>query len=85
MEGVICSRRAMIYIPGDEVFITGVYEVMHMGHRPPHQAWLFAGEKFPYCQQCGSNVLFKFIRRASEPTCSHINADQDFAGRVADD
>ena len=81
---MICSRRALINIPGDHVCITGAYEVLHRGHRLPHEVWLRADEKFPRCQQCGSNVLFKFVRRASEPTCDHISADQDFLGRVAD-
>jgi hypothetical protein len=77
-------RRAMIYIPGNYVCITGAYEVVHSKHRPPHQVWLFANEKFPRCRQCSGNVLFKFVGRASEPTCDHISADQDLVARVAD-
>jgi hypothetical protein len=73
----------MIYIPGEHVCITGAYEVMHLGHRPPHEAWLWADEKFPRCRRCNGNVIFRFVRRASEPTCDHISADQDFSGWVS--
>jgi hypothetical protein len=72
----------MIYIPGNHVCITGAYEVLHSGHRPPHQVWLCVNEKFPRCRQCSSNVQFKFVRRASERTYEHISADQDFVGEV---
>lgn len=73
----------MLYSPGQHVCITGVYEVMHFGHRPPHDVWLWAEEKFPYCRRCGGNLIFKFIRRAMEPTCDHISADKDFASDVS--
>lgn len=82
--GVICSCHSMIYIPGDCVCITGAYEALHSGHRPPHQVWLRAEEKFPHCRHCGSNVLFKFACRATEPTCDHISADQDFVDLIAE-
>ena len=75
---MLCSR-AMLYMPGDSVFITGAYEALHSGHRPPHQIWLLANEKFPKCKECGSGVIFKFVRRATEPTCDHASTDQDFA------
>jgi hypothetical protein len=74
----------MIYIPGHHVCITGIYDVLHSGHRPPHQVWLRVEEKFPRCRQCGSKVSFKFVRRVSEPTCDHIIADPDFLVPVAD-
>jgi len=44
---------------------------------------LFA-KHVPRCRQCGRNVLFKLVRRASEPTCDHITADQDFGDWGAD-
>jgi hypothetical protein len=69
----------MLNTPGERVFITGAYEVMHLGHRPPHKVWLFANEEFPRCRQCRGNVIFKFVRRATEPTCDHISADEDFS------
>jgi len=68
----------MLNSPGEHVCISGVYEVMHSGHRPPHEVWLWAEEKFPHCNQCGGNVIFKFVRRATERCCDHIGSDQDF-------
>ena len=79
LAAVLCSQRAMLYIPGEYICITGAYDVLHSGHRAPHQVWLLANEKFPRCRQCGSGVLFKFVGRASEPTCDHVSTDQDFA------
>lgn len=69
--------RDMLYTPGEHVCITGAYEVLHSRHRAPHDVWLFANEKFPPCRKC--EVIFKFVRRASEPTCDHASTDQDFA------
>jgi hypothetical protein len=77
------SCDAMLYAPGEHVCITGVYEVMHQGHRPPHQVWLWADEKFPRCLHCKGGVIFKFVRRAKEPICNHASTDEDFAGGVA--
>jgi hypothetical protein len=72
---VLCSR-IVLNMPGDHVCITGAYEALHGGHRPPHQVWLRANEKFPRCRQC--SVVFKFVGRASAPTCDHIGSDRDF-------
>jgi len=68
----------MHYAPGDRVFISGVYEVVHPSHRPSHQAWLWADDIFPRCGQCGRNVIYRFVRRASQSPCDHIRSDIDF-------
>ena len=80
----VILRGTMLYFPGDHVCITGAYEVMHGGHRPPHEAWLVAEETFPRCRQCGTAVIFKFGRRATKPTCDHISSDQDFLTSVTE-
>jgi hypothetical protein len=54
----------MLSLPGETVRITGVYDFLHFGHRPPHQVFLWQHEMFPRCRQCGSNVIFKLLRRA---------------------
>ena len=51
----------MLYIPGEYICITGVYDVLHSGHRAPRQVWLFANQKFPRCRQCESGVLIKSV------------------------
>jgi hypothetical protein len=74
--------KTMLCVPGETVRITGVYDVLHFGHRPPHQVFLWQNEIFPRCRQCESNVIFKFVRGAIHPICDHISTDQDFAGGV---
>lgn len=73
----------MLCVPGENVRIAGIYEVLHFGHRPPHQVFLWQNEFFPRCRHCGSNVIFKLVRAAIHPVCDHIRADQDFAGGVS--
>ncbi len=72
----------MLCVPGENVRVAGVYDVLHFGHRPPHQVFLWQNEIFPRCGHCGSNVIFKFVRGAIHPVCDHISADQDFTGGV---
>lgn len=79
----VTSSTNMLNSPGEHVCITGAYEVLHQTHRLPHDVWLWADEKFPRCRQCGSAVIFKFVRRATEPTCDHAKADEDFADGVS--
>jgi hypothetical protein len=33
---------------------------------------MFINEKFPLCRQCGNSVVFRFLRRASEPVTSAL-------------
>jgi hypothetical protein len=70
----------MLCVPGEHVRITGIYDALHFGHRPPHQVFLFQYELFPRCRQCGGNVIFKLVRGTIHPVCDHISADEDFAG-----
>ena len=69
----------MLYAPGESVLITGCYEAIHMEHRPPHQVWLLFNEEFPRCRHCGAGVIFKLVRRATEPICDLAGTDEDFA------
>ncbi len=75
--------KAMLCVPGETVRIAGVYDVLHFGHRPPHEVFLWQDEIFPRCRQCGGNVIFKLLRGAIRPVCNHISADEDFAGGVS--
>ncbi len=68
----------MLFVPGERVRITGVYEVLHQGHRAPHQGFLSEGDRFPDCQRCGGNVIFRLVRPVKELTCNHVNADEGF-------
>ena len=69
----------MLKVPGEIVHLTGIYEVIHLGHRGTHEALLWTDERFPQCRQCKDGVIFSFVR---EPYVSeavqHITADPDF-------
>ena len=50
---------------GQTVPHSGIYRVIHAGHRLPHEVTLVAGEVFPRCCKCRDAVQFEVIRRAS--------------------
>lgn len=54
-------------ISGDEVVISGIYRVQHLGdHVRPAEAVLIKGMKLPACAECGA-VTFKLVRAAPTP------------------
>ncbi len=55
-----------LYKPGEIVPKAGIYEVLHQGHREPHEASLNASEVFPVCKICGAQVRFQLVMRVSE-------------------
>lgn len=68
---------------GDKVGRAGVYRVLHRGHRPAHLSILQAGETFPACRSCGTDVRFEFIQPLSESEeVEHIGYDRDFMDAV---
>lgn len=76
------SYPSMLFVPGEPVRFSGVYEILHPTHRAPHEAFLWEGEIFPHCQQCHASVIFRLVCAAEEPLCEHISADTDFSGAV---
>jgi hypothetical protein len=61
----------------------GVYNVLHLGHRPPHNAILQAGEVFPECRRCGTAVAFAFLEAMIESSeVEHIGYDPDFMDSI---
>jgi hypothetical protein len=70
---------------GTKVKRSGVYSVIHYGHRAPHGVILQQGELFPDCHRCGTAVVFEFVGPLRE--CSeneHIGYDLDFMDSVLD-
>jgi hypothetical protein len=68
---------------GAKVKRGAVYNVIHFGHRAPHQAILQEAESFPTCRYCGTAVLFEFfepLRQSDE--FEHIGYDLDFMDSV---
>lgn len=56
--------------------MSGVYRVVHDGHRPEHEATLLEDEVFPSCTSCGSEVRFTLAHKGA-----NIRDDKDFSRR----
>jgi hypothetical protein len=56
--------RAERFNTGQSVPQSGIYRVIHAGHRLPHEVTLLAGEIFPRCSKCNNAVQFEVVRRA---------------------
>ena len=64
--------------PGDEVPLSGIYDVIHDkldgdDHALPHLVTAITGEVFPPCRGCDGSVRFR-LHRAAE----HIEAHDHF-------
>ncbi len=68
-------RARKMYKPGDTAPVSGVYMVVHQGHRENHEVVILRGEQLPTCRGCHDAVRFQVKRQAS-----HITHDWDFAG-----
>jgi len=69
------SQHTSIFLPGQPVLESGIYEVIHdKGHRQAHEAVMYRDDLFPVCDQCDLRVRFKLIRSAP-----YIFDDEDFA------
>lgn len=40
---------------------SGIYRVIHVAHRLPHEVAILKGERFPRCAKCADAVLFDLI------------------------
>lgn len=69
------ERMAQEFKPGDKVPSSGVYRVLHNGHRDQHEATLREGEQFPTCTVCEQHVRFQLVQSARL-----IDRDADFVG-----
>lgn len=68
---------------GAKVKRSGIYNVRHLGHRPPHKAILQQGEAFPECRRCGTAVIFEFVAPMTESDeVEHIGYDFDFMDSI---
>jgi hypothetical protein len=67
------SKAEQVFQPGDAVPESGVYTVVHDGHRDRHPATIFHGTRFPQCARCGKAVRFVLARPAAL-----ISEDVDF-------
>ncbi len=49
---------------GQEVRESGIYRVIHLEHRLPHEVTLLKGAQFPRCSKCKTAVRFEAIALA---------------------
>lgn len=68
-------RYSPHYAPGHLVPISGIYIVVHDGHRAEHEVLAIRGEEFPSCRVCKENVRFY----VGQPI-PHMTHDFDLAG-----
>jgi hypothetical protein len=66
------------FLSGEEVPASGQYWVIHLQHRLPHKAILTAGERFPACKQCDTNILYEYAS-ALLIDGGNLTEDRDFA------
>jgi hypothetical protein len=65
--------NAQKFHTGQTVPESGIYKVIHAGHRLPHEVTLLAGHIFPRCSKCKDAVQFQVVRQAVTP-----DADPNF-------
>jgi hypothetical protein len=68
------ARHTTVFLPGQPVPETGIYEVIHdRAHRASHEAVMHREDLFPVCDQCDTRVRFRLVR-----TAPYIFDDEDF-------
>ncbi len=55
--------------------VSGIYRVLHDGHRADHEVLAIRGEEFPACRICKVEVKFQVSR-----VTPHVTHDFDLAG-----
>ena len=66
--------KRSVLCPTDVVPASGVYEVVHANCQSQELEMIFvAGQSFPACRLCGSQVRFQLKRAVP-----HISEDRDF-------
>jgi hypothetical protein len=56
------SLNRKTFKTGQIVPQSGIYGVVHLEHRLPHEVTLLCADTFPPCSKCGVNVKFKLLR-----------------------
>ena len=46
-------------MPGDQAPESGIYRVVHDGHRSPHPVCVIKGDVFPSCRHCRQRVRYE--------------------------
>ena len=72
------SRYKRPYRPGEAAPVSGIYEVLHSGHRSTHEILILSGDRFPECRACHTTVRFQIV-----VPLWHAREDYDLKARVA--
>ena len=67
------------YASGEIAPQSGIYEVVHQGHRLPHEVTMLSGQVFPPCAKCADAVYFKLVREVVEdetPSAFRVTLNQ---------
>jgi hypothetical protein len=68
-------REVRAFTPGQMVPISGLYTVIHQGHRAQHEVLAVRGDEFPGCRVCKDAVRFYVSQ-----VVPYITHDFDLAG-----
>src|SRR5215510_16164445 len=68
------GKHGHLFLPGEPIPETGIYEVIHdRAHRASHEVVMHGSDLFPPCDQCDQRVRFRLVR-----TAPYIFDDEDF-------
>ena len=84
----VISIRDGILKTGAPIPQTGIYFVRHSAHRLPAEVTLVQGHRFPRCEACEQDVVFRLVRRLDRSNLRfHVHLYQlpiiEDSGRVA--
>ncbi len=75
MELAHSAHSSDLLSPGEFARVSGIYEAVHVKHRPDHEVLVIRGEEFPCCRTCTNSVRFRLVAPVD-----HVTHDWDFAG-----
>jgi hypothetical protein len=64
--GSVTPADSSSFQTGAPVPETGIYRVVHVSHRLPHEVVILKGERFPRCAKCDGAVLFDLVHAAPD-------------------
>jgi len=69
------KNQEQLLRPGEHAPASGVYQVVHRGHRATHDVLIIRGEELPACRVCHADVRF-----AIGVAVPHYTHDWDLTG-----
>ena len=77
VQGSSPERRK--FTSGETACQSGIYQVVHEGHRLPHEVTMLSGQTFPPCSKCADAVHFQLMRPVLEdetPSAFRVTLNQ---------